>query len=132
MIKVDGWRFTIISFSRIGMGRLLPNISKMLRRLDDHKLEYFGILDSTSGYHQPSPPHELKTVHSLHNLYGVIRMVKSTYGITRSPAPSYFQCMLASVVLVGLIYIICEVYIDDLIINLIKYCRSNHPYLEKI
>ena len=32
-------------------------------------------------------------------------------------APSYFQGVLVSTVLVGLIYSICELYIDDLIIH---------------
>ena len=31
-------------------------------------------------------------------------------------APSYFQGVLASIVLVGLLYFICELYIDDIIV----------------
>jgi hypothetical protein len=32
-------------------------------------------------------------------------------------APSYFRRMMAAVVLAGIIYILCEVYIDDVIVH---------------
>jgi hypothetical protein len=40
-------------------------------------------------------------------------------------APSYFQGVLASIVLVGLLYFICELYIDDIIV----YGRTEDKFL---
>ena len=46
--------------------------------------------------------------------------------LKKSLAPSYFQQMMASIVLLGLIYSICEVYLDDIIIYAdghIQFCE---------
>jgi transposase InsO family protein len=43
-------------------------------------------------------------------------------------APSYFQQMMASVVLLGLIYNICEVYLDDIII----YANGHQQFCERL
>ena len=42
---------------------------------------------------------------------GVYESTRLPFGPKR--APSYFQEIMATVVLVGLIYMICEMYIDD-------------------
>ena len=43
-------------------------------------------------------------------------------------APSYFQGVLASIVLVGLLYFICELYIDDIIV----YGRDEDEFLANL
>ena len=43
-------------------------------------------------------------------------------------APSYFQGVLASIVLVGLLYFICALYIDDIIV----YGRDEEEFLQKL
>ena len=43
-------------------------------------------------------------------------------------APSYFQQMMAAIVLVGLIYVICEIYIDDVII----YAPTEIEFLKRM
>jgi cleavage and polyadenylation specificity factor subunit 1 len=42
-------------------------------------------------------------------------------------APSYFQQMMASVVLAGLLYFICELYIDDLLIH----ARTEQEFIDR-
>ena len=43
-------------------------------------------------------------------------------------APSYFQGVLASIVLVGLLYFVCELYIDDIIV----YGRDEEEFLKNL
>ena len=46
---------------------------------------------------------------------GVYQFTRLPFGPKR--APSYFREIMATVVLTGLIYMICEMYIDDCVIN---------------
>ena len=45
---------------------------------------------------------------------GIYHFTRLPFGPKR--APSHFQEMMASIVLLGLIYQICEVYLDDIIV----------------
>ena len=68
-------------------------------------------MDLTQGYHQA--PLTLAT-----RAYTAFFTVSEVYQFTRLPfglkrASSYFQVIMATVVLTGLIYMICEMYIDD-------------------
>jgi hypothetical protein len=89
----------------------IPNISEMLRRIGAHKAKVFAVLDLTQGYHQA--PLTLKArVYTAFILFcGVYQFTRLPFGPKR--APSYFQQTMATVVLAGLIYYICEMYIDD-------------------
>ena len=86
----------------------------MLARLGSQKADTFGVIDLTAGYHQD--PLTLSTrVDTAFITFMVI------YHITRLPfgpkrAPSHFQEKMASIVLLGLIYQICEVCLDDIIV----------------
>ena len=71
-------------------------------------------MDSTQGYHQA--PITLAT-----RAYTSFILFCGVYPFTRLPfapkrAPSYFQQVMATVVLAGLIYMTCEMYIDDCIV----------------
>ena len=46
---------------------------------------------------------------------GVFEWLRGPLGI--KGAPSYCQIVLATVVLVGLLHVICELYIDDIIVH---------------
>jgi hypothetical protein len=54
---------------------------------------------------------------------GIYQFKRLPFGPKR--APSYFQEMMASVVLIGLI---CEMYIDDCIL----YARGNKQFLQRL
>jgi hypothetical protein len=117
--KTEGWRFTVdfrnLNRASTGMGWPIPNIQQMLRRLGEHKPKYFGKLDFTSGYHQAPLAEDSRWLTAFITFMGVFEWCRVPMGL--KGAGAYFQGTLASIVLAGLIYFICELYIDDLIIH---------------
>ena len=92
----------------------IPNITEMLRRIGQHKPKLFGIMDLTQGYHQAPLEHNTKAFTAFITFSGVYEFTRLPFGPKR--APSYFQQIMATIVLVGLIYMLCEMYIDDCIV----------------
>jgi transposase InsO family protein len=92
----------------------LPNIQQTLQRLGAKRPRYFAVLDLTAGYHQA--PMSLASIAftAFICFCGLYEYLRVPFGL--KGAPSYFQRVMANVVLAGLIYIICEVYIDDIIV----------------
>ena len=86
----------------------------------------FGVMDLTSGYHQAPLDWAFKVLTAFICFYGIFQFTRLPFGPRR--APSYFQEMMATVVLVGLIYISCEMYLDDCIV----YGRGNDEFLERL
>lgn len=87
----------------------------MIHRIGSKKPQYFAVMDMTSGYHQVS-------LHAADRKYSAFVTFMGVYEWTRIPmgckgAPSYFQQMMAAVVLAGLVFMLCEVYIDDVIVH---------------
>jgi hypothetical protein len=83
----------------------------MLHRIGAHKAKVFAVLDLTQGYHQ-APLTLAARVYTAFILFcGVYQFTRLPFGPKR--APSYFQQTMATFVLAGLIYVICEMYIDD-------------------
>ena len=89
----------------------IPNIAKMLRRIGSRKPKIFGIMDLIQGYHQAPLSNTTKAYTAFITFSGVYVFTRLPFGPKR--APSYFQKIMATVVLVGLIYMICEMYIHD-------------------
>ena len=114
-----GWRFCVdfrnLNMACAGMSWPIPNILQMLRRLGAHKPKFFGKLDLTSGYHQAPLAVDSRVYTAFMTFMGVYEWCRVPMGL--KGAPSYFQGILSSVVLSGLIYTICELYIDDLIVH---------------
>ena len=131
------WRFTIdfrgLNLASKGSGWPIPNIPHMLQRLGEKKPKYLGKLDFTSGYHQAPLAVESRIFTAFMTFMGVYMWNRVPMGIKR--AGGWFQAMLATVVLVNLIYIICELYIDDLIIHAQtedEFCRRLDMVLGKL
>lgn len=129
--KPDGsWRFCI-DYRRLNVETKLtnwpiPNIPQMLRRLGDRKPKLFGIIDLTKGYYQ-TPLSEA----SKH--YSAFITACALYEWNRVPmglmgAPSYFQKIMTTHVLAGLMYTSCEVYMDDIII----FGSTQEEYLKNL
>jgi hypothetical protein len=96
------------------MGWPLPNIEVMIRRLGEKKPSYFAKIDLTHGYHQV-PLHKDSWLYTAFITFmGIFYWLRVPMGL--KGAPAYFQGMLASIVLTGLIYRICELYIDDIVV----------------
>ena len=57
---------------------------------------------------------------------GVYQFTRLPFGPRR--APSYFQAMMATIVLNGLIYICCEMYLGDCIV----FARGQDEFLERL
>jgi hypothetical protein len=98
----------------------------MLARLGAQKADTFGVIDLTSGYHQAPISMATRIYTAFITFMGVYHFTRLPFGPKR--APSYFQEMMASVVLAGLIYRICEVYLDDIII----YGNGHDEFCERL
>ena len=83
----------------------------MFRRMGNHEPKIFGTTDLTQGYHQAPITLNTRAYASFILFCGVYQFTRLPFGPKR--APSYFQQVMATVVLAGLIYFGCEMYIDD-------------------
>jgi hypothetical protein len=130
VVKAKGWRTTIdyrnLNIASKGMGWPLPNIKEVLIRLGMHRPKYFGKLDFTSGYHQIPLDKKSWKYTAFITFRGIFEWMRVPMGL--KGAPSFFQGILVSLVLAGLIYIICELYIDDLIIH----SQTTDDFLERL
>ena len=103
--KPDGkWRFTL-DFVQLNActgaleGWPIPNISDTLKSIGDAKPTVFGLIDFTAGYHQTPLDKDSRVFTAFICAFGL------------------FQRSMEGVVLAGLVYIICEIYIDDVLIH---------------
>jgi hypothetical protein len=88
-------------FARIGAIRPHPKI--------------FAKIDFTSGYHQAPLSKSSRPFTAFITFLGVFEWLRVPMGPKGSA--SYFQQMIATVVLVGLIYLFVALYIDDILIH---------------
>ena len=91
----------------------IPNIAEMFRRIGSQRPKIFGIMDLTQGYHQAPLTLANRAYTSFITFSGVYQFTRDQFLFGPKRAPSYFQEIMATVVLTGLIYMICEMYIDD-------------------
>ena len=80
----------------------IPNINEMLRRIGAHEAEVFATLDLTQGYHQAPLTLAARAYTALILFCGVYQFTCLPFGPKQ--APSYFQQIMSTVVLAGLIY----------------------------
>ena len=118
--KSDGtYRFTCdfreLNAATKPRNNFIPNIEEMIRRIGHKKPKYFGTLDLTNGYWQIALDRESMKYTAFICCFGILEFCRLAMGLKN--AAGYFQSMLASLVLVNLIYYICELYIDDLLIH---------------
>jgi hypothetical protein len=118
--KPDGtWRFCI-DFRKLNLCLKdmlwpIPNIEHMVRRLGKERSQYFAKFDMTKGYWQVMIDESCQHYTAFLTIAGLFAWKRVPMGI--KPAAAYFQCMMMTIVLVGLLYIICEVYMDDVIVH---------------
>lgn len=94
----------------------IPNIKAMFARLGatKPKPQYYGKIDLTSGYHQAPLSLQSCALTAFITIIGVYEWLRVPMG--PKGAPAYFQEMIQTVVLAGLIYAICEAYLDDILV----------------
>ena len=114
------WRFTLdfvqLNAATGGLeGWPIPNRQQTLTRLGTLKPTVFGLIDFTAGYHQ-TPLHPasrpLTAFSAVGGLYQWTRVAMGLKG-----AGPYFQRSMSNKVLNGLVYNICEIHIDDVLIH---------------
>ena len=93
----------------------LPRIDHMLRRLGDKRAKFYGVLDLTAGYHQVPLADEAIPLTAFLCFMGLYEFLRVPMGLVN--AASFFQRFIAITVLAGLMYVIVEAYIDDVIIH---------------
>jgi hypothetical protein len=96
------------------MGYPIPNIKAILERISNRKAKYYATLDLTSGYHQIPLAEESRKYTAFTSAFGLYEWLRVPMGL--KAAGHYFQYVLATIVLVGIIYIACESYIDDILV----------------
>ena len=104
----------------------IPDIPGLFDRIGSHRPDTFGVMDLTAGYHQAPLSPECQILTAFICFAGIFQFTRLPFGLKR--APTYFQEMMASIVLAGLIYISCEVYLDDCIV----YARGNAEFLKRL
>jgi hypothetical protein len=116
--KDNKWRFCI-DYRRLNQSTNastwpLPRIKEMLQRVGRKRPKRFGILDLTKGYYQAPLSEGSKHLTAFITPNGCYEWNRVAMGLTG--APSYFQKAMATEVLQGLLYNICEVYLDDILV----------------
>lgn len=115
------WRFCVdyrnLNSTCTKQGWPIPNIKLMIQRIGHQspRSEIFGKIDLTSGYHQAPLSQSSAALTAFITIIGVFEWLRVPMGL--GGAPSYFQQVIATVVLVGLLHITCELYIDDIFIH---------------
>ena len=104
----------------------LPNIRGLFERIGHNKPTVLGVMDLTAGYHQAPlhPPHRVFTAFLC--FCGLYQFTRLPFGPKR--APSYFQEQMVTKVLQGLLYVSCEMYLDDCIV----YASSEDQFLVRL
>ena len=108
------------------MGWPIPNIDQMIQRIGEKRPKYFGILDLTSGYYQAPLAIESRVFTAFITCIGIYEWLRVPMGL--KGAPSYFQQVMATVVLAGILYYLCEIYIDDVVV----YASDEETFLQNL
>ena len=104
----------------------IPNIKEMLYRIGDKRPKYFAVLDLTSGYHQIPISLNSRERTAFITPFGLYEWLRLPMGL--AGAPSFFQRSISTQVLNGLLMVICDLYLDDLII----YAETHEAFLSNL
>ena len=104
----------------------LPRIPDLLQRIGTQKPKFFGVMDLTNGYHQAPLAKGAQLLTAFITFMGIFKYLRVPMGV--KGAPAYFQMIMATVVLSGLIHIICECYQDDIIV----FGKTEDDFLQRL
>ena len=91
----------------------LPNIKRMFERLRARKVKYFAVMNFTQGFHQITMDKASVVLMVFITFCGIYQFTRVPFGPKN--APSYYQQLITGVLLAGIQYFICELYVDDCI-----------------
>ena len=115
----NDWRFCLdyvrLNEATVGVESWpIPNIPQMIQRIGSKKPKVFGVMDMTSGYHQAPLSIEAQALSAFICFMGVFHWLRVPMGLKN--AGPYFQRVMATIVLAGIIYVLCKLYIDDVFV----------------
>ena len=102
----------------------LPHIPTLFERVKHHKV--YGKLDATSGFWNIQLTERAQLLTAFVTAFGVFCCLRMPFGLKNSAA--YFQQMMSGIILLGLVCIICEVYIDDILI----YAKDDDEFISRL
>jgi hypothetical protein len=112
------WRFCIdykyLNLVTKGMGFPIPLIAQIVQRISRKKAKYYAVIDLTSGYHQAPLAQESRKYTAFRTLNALFEWLRIPFGL--KGAPAWFQFIMATIVLANILYICCELYLDDILI----------------
>ena len=115
----EPWRLTCdyrdINDITTEVGWPLPNISQTMQRIGQHKSKIFAKFDMTHGYFQCPLSTTASMLTAFITFMGIFRWLRVPQGL--KGAASHFQRVMSRIVLAGLLYVIYELYIDDILIH---------------
>ena len=100
-------------------------LEHMLERIGAKNAKYFELMDFTQGFHQVELQPLFRHLIAFITFCGVYQFTWISF--EPKNAASYFQQTLAYVFLLGLLYVICEIFVD----NLIVYGKLNNGRVAK-
>ena len=86
----------------------------MFEHLGTRKAKYFAVMDFTQGFHQIVMDKDSAVLTAFITFCGIYQFTRVPFGPKNTP--SYYQQLIAGVVLAGILYFICELYVDDCIV----------------
>jgi hypothetical protein len=86
----------------------------MIEWVGRRKLKYFGNMALTAGYHQFSLAKNARIFSAFICFLGIFQWCRVPMGLKGKG--SYFQRQMATIVLVGLVSIVCELYVDNVLV----------------
>ncbi len=86
-----------------------------MTRLGTLKPTVFALIDFTAGYHQTELDEHSRHLTAFMAMGGLYQWTRVAMGL--KGAGPYFQRSMSNTVLAGLVYQICELYIDDVLIH---------------
>lgn len=126
----NAWRLCIdyraLNESLEGMGWPIPHIQQLVERIGRKKPKWFAVLDLTSGYHQVLLSRNSREYAAFITPFGTYVPNRISMGL--KSAPSYFQQQMQISVLADLMYVTCELYIDDII----AYGETEEEFIEHL
>ena len=126
----DTWRFVVDykNLNKISTAENwpIPNIKDMLTRIGDQRPKYFAVMDLTAGYHQAPIHANTRKWTAFMTFWGIYEWLRLPMGL--KGAGAYFQRIMATIVLAGLVMVIVELYLDDIILT----AQTEDSFIERL